>query len=324
MGLDAELAGRVPTLAGLGYELVDAQASNRGRFCASSSTSRAASGRRLRRGEPAPARVLAVEGVDYDRLEVSSPGLDRPLTQAERFRAFRRAQGARCRMRSAGRRRPRRFVGVLREMQDGAVSMEVDGADGCARAREHGAGAARVRTCDRLVGVEDEPGNSAAGGRAGAREERQAGHRFRRARDRARLGDQEALHRRRRRAGRRSTAPPATTSPSAAGRSWPTTSSNAPPRRYIARRSAGREAPTLKIGDFIEEPLESLEFGRIGAQTAKQVILQKIRDAEREQILNDFLSRGDERWSPARSSAWSAATRSSNPAASRPCCRATR
>src|SRR4029079_9500488 len=34
-------------------------------------------------------------------------------------------------------------------------------------------------------------------------------------------------------------------------------------------------------------------FGRIGAQTAKQVILQKIRDAEREQILNDFLSRNE-------------------------------
>ena len=38
----------------------------------------------------------------------------------------------------------------------------------------------------------------------------------------------------------------------------------------------------------------TVEFGRIGAQTAKQVILQRIRDAEREQILNDFLSRGDE------------------------------
>ncbi|MEI7970711.1 MAG: transcription termination factor NusA [Betaproteobacteria bacterium] len=49
--------------------------------------------------------------------------------------------------------------------------------------------------------------------------------------------------------------------------------------------------PTVKMGDFVEEPLEAVEFGRIGAQTAKQVILQKIRDAEREQILSDFLER---------------------------------
>ena len=49
--------------------------------------------------------------------------------------------------------------------------------------------------------------------------------------------------------------------------------------------------PNAKLGDFVEEPLEAVEFGRIGAQTAKQVILQKIRDAEREQILNDFLER---------------------------------
>jgi len=49
-----------------------------------------------------------------------------------------------------------------------------------------------------------------------------------------------------------------------------------------------------KLDDVIEEPIENVPFGRIGAQTAKQVILQRIRDAEREQILNDFLGRGDE------------------------------
>jgi N utilization substance protein A len=49
-----------------------------------------------------------------------------------------------------------------------------------------------------------------------------------------------------------------------------------------------------KMDDYLEEPIEKIPFGRIGAQTAKQVILQRIRDAEREQILNDFLGRGDE------------------------------
>ncbi len=51
--------------------------------------------------------------------------------------------------------------------------------------------------------------------------------------------------------------------------------------------------PDIQIGEFIEEPLEAVEFGRIGAQAAKQVILQKIRDAEREQVLNDFLARNE-------------------------------
>ncbi|MCB5185429.1 transcription termination factor NusA [Methylobacillus gramineus] len=50
-------------------------------------------------------------------------------------------------------------------------------------------------------------------------------------------------------------------------------------------------AQNLPEGEYIEEPLESVEFGRIGAQAAKQVILQKVREAEREQILDDFLAR---------------------------------
>ncbi|PKO24820.1 MAG: transcription termination/antitermination protein NusA [Betaproteobacteria bacterium HGW-Betaproteobacteria-8] len=50
-------------------------------------------------------------------------------------------------------------------------------------------------------------------------------------------------------------------------------------------------AKGLVEGEYIEEPLESIEFGRIGAQAAKQVILQKVREAEREQILDDFLAR---------------------------------
>ena len=52
-------------------------------------------------------------------------------------------------------------------------------------------------------------------------------------------------------------------------------------------------AKGLTIGDYYEEPLESIEFGRIGAQAAKQVILQKVREAEREQILDDFLARDE-------------------------------
>ena len=61
--------------------------------------------------------------------------------------------------------------------------------------------------------------------------------------------------------------------------------------RQISLTEAHEKNPELNLEDFIEEPLEPVEFGRIGAQTAKQVILQFIRDAEREQILNDFLQR---------------------------------
>ena len=52
-------------------------------------------------------------------------------------------------------------------------------------------------------------------------------------------------------------------------------------------------AKDRQIGDYYEEPLPSIEFGRIGAQAAKQVILQKVREAEREQVLEDFLARNE-------------------------------
>ncbi|MCU7375222.1 transcription termination factor NusA [Paucibacter sp. O1-1] len=56
---------------------------------------------------------------------------------------------------------------------------------------------------------------------------------------------------------------------------------------------AQEQIADIEVEDHIEEPIDSVPIGRIGAQAAKQVILQKIRDAEREQLLNDFLSRGE-------------------------------
>ncbi len=64
--------------------------------------------------------------------------------------------------------------------------------------------------------------------------------------------------------------------------------------QMLSVEEAQDRKPDAKLDDYLEEPIENVPFGRIGAQTAKQVILQRIRDAEREQILNDFLSRGDE------------------------------
>jgi transcription termination/antitermination protein NusA len=65
------------------------------------------------------------------------------------------------------------------------------------------------------------------------------------------------------------------------------------PDQQILLFEALEQNPDIAVGEFIEEPIASIEFGRIGAQAAKQVILQKVRDAEREQILNDFLERGE-------------------------------
>jgi N utilization substance protein A len=65
------------------------------------------------------------------------------------------------------------------------------------------------------------------------------------------------------------------------------------PDKEILSFEAKEQISDIEIGDFIEEQVESVAFGRIGAQTAKQVILQRIRDAEREQILNDYLDRGE-------------------------------
>ena len=51
---------------------------------------------------------------------------------------------------------------------------------------------------------------------------------------------------------------------------------------------------TIQIGEYYEEPLPNEAFGRQAAQTAKQIILQRIRDAEREKILNEFLQRKED------------------------------
>ena len=65
------------------------------------------------------------------------------------------------------------------------------------------------------------------------------------------------------------------------------------PELHIKLAEAEKLVPGIQLDDFVEEPLENIDFGRIGAQAAKQVIFQKIRDAEREQILADFMERNE-------------------------------
>ena len=63
------------------------------------------------------------------------------------------------------------------------------------------------------------------------------------------------------------------------------------PDRQIWLADAQARNAELKAGDFVEEPLEAAEFGRIAAQTAKQVIVQKVREAERAQVVEAYADR---------------------------------
>ncbi len=59
----------------------------------------------------------------------------------------------------------------------------------------------------------------------------------------------------------------------------------------ISLSDASDRELNLKIGDTVEEPMESVEFGRISAQAAKHVIFQKVREAERKLILKEYTPR---------------------------------
>ncbi|NIP16081.1 MAG: transcription termination/antitermination protein NusA [Pseudomonadales bacterium] len=63
------------------------------------------------------------------------------------------------------------------------------------------------------------------------------------------------------------------------------------PAAQLTVEEAQARDPNLTLGDVIEEPVESVGFGRIAAQTAKQVIVQKVREAERAQVVEAYLPR---------------------------------
>ena len=115
-----------PTLAGMGYEMVALERVGRGLL-------------RLYIDKPEGinlddcvkvsnqlTRLFMVENVDYDRLEVSSPGLDRPLVKPADFVRF---AGERANIRlHAPLEGRKRFTGVLRGLTDGVLELEMDGA----------------------------------------------------------------------------------------------------------------------------------------------------------------------------------------------------
>ncbi|MFI4988447.1 MAG: transcription termination/antitermination protein NusA, partial [Alphaproteobacteria bacterium] len=62
----------------------------------------------------------------------------------------------------------------------------------------------------------------------------------------------------------------------------------------ITPAEAARLDPNLKVGDFLTDPLPPIDFGRIAAQTAKQVIVQRVREAERQRQFREYKDRTGE------------------------------
>ncbi|MCW9025068.1 MAG: transcription termination factor NusA [Gammaproteobacteria bacterium] len=63
------------------------------------------------------------------------------------------------------------------------------------------------------------------------------------------------------------------------------------PERQTTISAAQLDQPDIAVGDFVEDEVESVKFGRIAAQTAKQVIVQKVREAERAQVVDAYRER---------------------------------
>ena len=113
------------TLGGLGYELVDLETSRGGLLRIFIDSPRGITVEDCARVSNHLTRAFAVEGIDYERLEVSSPGLDRPLKRLEDYTRFAGQKASvRLKLPRDGRRR---FEGLLAGVEDGAVVLEVEG-----------------------------------------------------------------------------------------------------------------------------------------------------------------------------------------------------
>jgi len=119
------------TLAGMGFELVDVQASGGGGLLRIFIDRPEGSNAGITVDDCAEVsrqltRVFAVEGIDYGRLEVSSPGLDRPLRKAADFARFAGSK-VDVRMRTPDASGRRRFTGLLRGADEVVATVEVEG-----------------------------------------------------------------------------------------------------------------------------------------------------------------------------------------------------
>ncbi|CAE6702875.1 ribosome maturation factor RimP [Candidatus Nitrotoga fabula] len=113
------------TVTGLGYELVDLEISGRGLLRVFLDKFDGITVEDCELVSHQLTRLFAVEGVDYARLEVSSPGLDRPIKKEKDFIRFRgRKAQLKLRLPLDGRRN---FTGILGDLVNGVLQLEVDG-----------------------------------------------------------------------------------------------------------------------------------------------------------------------------------------------------
>ncbi len=112
------------TLAGMGYELVDLEVSGRGLIRVFMDKPDGITVDDCERVSNHLVRLFTVEGVDYERLEVSSPGLDRVLKKEADFVRFAGSKAQiKLRMPMEGRKN---FVGILGETKDGVVQLDME------------------------------------------------------------------------------------------------------------------------------------------------------------------------------------------------------
>ena len=113
------------TVNGLGYELVDMERSGRGMLRVLIDKPEGISVDDCQVVSNQLTRLFMVENVDYERLEVSSPGLDRPLKKEADFARFAGEKvQLKLRMPLAGRKN---FAGVIGAVNDGILQLDVDG-----------------------------------------------------------------------------------------------------------------------------------------------------------------------------------------------------
>jgi ribosome maturation factor RimP len=112
-------------LEGLGYELVDLESSRSGLLRIFIDTPQGITVEDCARVSNHLTRSFAVEGIEYERLEVSSPGLDRPLKRIEDYQRFAgREASVKLKLPRGGQRR---FEGTLAGVEDGKIILDVEG-----------------------------------------------------------------------------------------------------------------------------------------------------------------------------------------------------
>ncbi len=113
------------TLSGMGYELVDLELSGRGLMRVFMDKPEGISVEDCERVSNQLVRLFTVEGVEYERLEVSSPGLDRVVKKEADFVRFKGQQAKfKLRLPVEGRKQ---LVGVIGELRDGVLQLEIEG-----------------------------------------------------------------------------------------------------------------------------------------------------------------------------------------------------